>query len=124
VATANALGLPGVEYAYLTTPGTRGKWKGASKVANTAAFLWEDGNMVNGYQARATNQFPTSGTLNQVIFGQFGQVVYGEWAGVDVTVDPYTSARTGQVNVTIQKFVDMVIRQGKAFAISSDSGAQ
>lgn len=124
VATANALGLPGAEYAYLTTPGTRGKWKGASKVANTAAFLWENGDMVNGYQARATNQFPTSGTTNQVIFGQFGQVVYGEWAGVDVTVDPYTSARTGQVNVTIQKFVDMVIRVGKAFAISSDSGAQ
>lgn len=124
VATANALGLPGAEYAYLTTPGTRGKWKAAVKVASQAVFLWENGDMVNGYQARATNQFPTSGTTNQVIFGQFGQVVYGEWAGVDVTVDPYTSARTGQVNVTIQKFVDMVVRQGKAFAISTDSGAQ
>ena len=124
VATANALGLPGAEYAYLTTPGTRGKWKAAVKVASQAVFLWENGDMVNGYQARATNQFPTSGTTNQVIFGQFGQVVYGEWAGVDVTVDPYTSARTGQVNVTIQKFVDMVVRKGKAFAISTDSGAQ
>ena len=124
VATANALGLPGAEYAYLTTPGTRGKWKAAVKVASQAVFLWENGDMVNGYQARATNQFPTSGTTNQVIFGQFGQVVYGEWAGVDVTVDPYTSAHTGQVNVTIQKFVDMVVRKGKAFAISTDSGAQ
>lgn len=124
VATVNALGLPGSPYAYLTTPATKGVWKAAAKVTNQAVFLWENGDLVNGYQARATNQFPTSGTLNQVIFGQFGQVIYGEWAGVDVTVDPYTSARTGQVNVTIQKFVDMVIRQGKAFAISSDSGAQ
>lgn len=124
VATANALGLAGGPYAYLTTPATRGVWKGAVKVSSQANFLWENGDIVNGYAARATNQFPTSGTLNQVIFGQFGQVIYGEWAGIDITVDAITSARTGQVNVTIQKFVDMVVRQGKAFAISTDSGAQ
>jgi HK97 family phage major capsid protein len=124
VATANALQLPGSPYAYLSTPATKGKWKTAPKVSGQAIFLWEGGDQVNGYSARATNQFPTSGTLNQVIFGQFGQVVYGEWAGMDVTVDPYTLARTGQIQVTMQKFVDMVIRQGKAFAISSDSGAQ
>lgn len=123
VATANALGLAGSPYAYLTTPATKGTWKAAAKVANQAVFLWENGDIVNGYQARATNQFP-SGTANQVIFGQFGQVIYGEWAGTDVTVDALTLARTGQVQVTIQKFVDMVIRQGKAFAISTDSGAQ
>lgn len=124
VATANADRQPG-KYAYLTTPATRGVWKSAVKVTNQASFLWEAGaNMVNGYDAAVTNQFPTSGTLNQVIFGNFSQVVYGEWVGADVTVDPLTSARTGQIIVTIQKFVDMVIRQGKAFAISSDSGAQ
>lgn len=123
VATANALGLPGGAYAYLTTPATRGVWKSAVKVSSQASFLWENGDIVNGYAARATNQFP-SGTANQVIFGQFGQVIYGEWVGIDMTVDPYTSARTGQVNVTIQKFVDMVVRQGKAFATSTDSGAQ
>jgi len=65
-----------------------------------------------------------AGALNQVIFGQFGQVIYGEWAGVDLTVDPYSAAATGQVYVTMNKFADMVIRQGKAFSISTDSGAQ
>lgn len=124
VATANALALPGSPYAYLTTPATKGVWKSAAKVTNQAVFLWENGDMVNGYKAAATTQFPSSGTLNQVIFGQFGQVIYGEWSGTDITVDAITSARTGQVIVTVQKFVDMVVRQGKAFAISSDSGAQ
>lgn len=124
VATSNALGLPGSPYAYLTTPATRGKWKAAPKVAATSNFLWEAGDLVNGYAARATNQFPTAGTLNQVIFGQFGQVIYGEWAGIDIIVDPYTGARSNTVGVTIQKHVDMIVRQPKAFAISADSGAQ
>lgn len=120
VETANALGLPGGDYAYLTTPGVKGAWKTTTKVTNTAVFLWENGDLVNGYSARSTKQVPS----DKVIFGQFGQVVYGEWAGIDVTADPYTLADKGQVKVTIQKLVDMVIRQGKAFSVSADAGNQ
>lgn len=119
VATANALGLPGGEYAYLTTPATKGKWKTAPKVANTAVFLWE-GELVNGYAARATNQVPS----DKVIYGQPGQLIYGEWMGTEMIVDPYTLATSGQVKVTVQKLVDMVVRQTKAFSVSADSGAQ
>jgi len=120
VETANALGLPGGNYAYLTTPGVKGSWKTTAKVSNTASFLWENGDIVNGYAARSTNQVPS----NKVVFGQFGQVIYGEWAGIDVTVDAITLATSGQVKVTIQKLVDMVIRQGKAFSVSADAGNQ
>jgi HK97 family phage major capsid protein len=122
VATANANKLGG-SYAYLTTPATKGAWKTKPKESGQATYLWENGDIVNGYAARATNQFPSS-TANQVIFGNFGQVIYGEWAGIDVTVDAITLATTAQVKITIQKLVDMVVRQGKAFAISADSGAQ
>lgn len=119
VETANALGLAGGPYAYLTTPAAKGKWKTAAKATNAAVFLWE-GNEVNGYQARSTNQVPS----DKAIFGQFSQVLFGEWAGVDVVVDNITLADKHQIKVTIQKLVDMVIRQGKAFSISSDSAAQ
>jgi HK97 family phage major capsid protein len=120
VETANALGLPGGAYGFLTTPGVRGAWKTTPKVSAQANYLWENGDMVNGYMARSTNQVPS----NKVIFGQFGQVLIGEWAGTDIVVDPYTLATTGQVKVTIQKLMDIVIRQGKAFSVSTDSGAQ
>lgn len=120
VETANALGLPGGTYAYLTTPGVKQAWKTTAKVTNQAVFLWESGDIVNGYAARSTNQVPS----NKVVFGQFGQVIYGEWAGIDVTVDAITNATTGQVKLTIQKFVDMVVRQGKAFSVSTDAGNQ
>ncbi len=120
VETANALGLTGGGYAYLTTPGVKGAWKSTAKASGTANFLWENGDIVNGYAARSTNQVPS----NKVIFGQFGQVIYGEWAGIDLTVDTITGARTGQITVTVQKFVDMAIRQGKAFSVSADAGNQ
>lgn len=120
VETANALGLPSGRYAYLTTPGVRGAWKTTSKVANTAVFLWENGDLVNGYAARSTNQVPS----NKVVFGDFSQIIYGEWAGNDITVDPYSLADQNQVRVIIQKHVDLVIRQGKAFAVSTDAGNQ
>lgn len=119
VETANALGLAGGPYAYLTTPGVRGAWKTTAKASNQAIFLWES-DVVNGYAARSTNQVPS----NKVIFGQFGQVIFGEWAGVDIVIDNVTLATTHQVKVTIQKLMDMVIRQGKAFSISTDAGNQ
>jgi HK97 family phage major capsid protein len=120
VETANALGLPGGAYAYLTTPGVRGAWKTKPKEAGQATYIWENGDMVNGYMARSTNQVPS----NKVIFGQFGQVVIGEWAGTDIVVDPYTLASSGKVKVTIQKLMDIVIRQGKSFSVSTDAGNQ
>lgn len=120
VNTSNALGLAGGAYAYLTTPGVKGAWKTTPKVSAQANFLWEAGDMVNGYAARDTANVPS----NKVIFGQFGQVLVGEWAGTDIVVDPYTLASTGQVKVTIQKLMDVVIRQGKAFSVSSDAGNQ
>jgi HK97 family phage major capsid protein len=120
VETANALGLPGSRYAYLTTPGVKGAWKTTAKISGQASWLWENGDLVNGYAARSTNQVPS----NKVIFGDFSQVVFFEWTGIDLTVDPYTLADQNQVKVTMQKHVDCIIRQGKAFSVSSDAGNQ
>jgi HK97 family phage major capsid protein/HK97 family phage prohead protease len=120
VLTNNALiGSP----AFLTTPATMGKAMTITKFANTGMPIWADNNTIGGYRAEVTNQFPTSGTLNQVIFGDFSQVVYGQWVGNDVTVDPYTLLTTGQIRISVENLMDCVIRQGKAFAISSDTGA-
>ena len=119
VETANAHSMPGGQYAYLTTPGVKGAWKTTVKESGQATYLWE-GDTVNGYAARSTNQVPD----NKVIHGQFGQVFYFEWTGIDVVVDPLTLATSNQVKVTMQKHVDMVVRQGKGFSVSTDAGNQ
>lgn len=117
VATNNAdLG----SLAYITTPATRGKLKAKSKDANgSAGFVWEDG-MVNGYPAFATNQM-SSGL---VVFGNWNDLVIGEWAGVDITVDPYTLAADGKIRIIIELHCDIVARHAGSFCKSTDSGAQ
>ena len=121
VANNNAiLGTP----AYLTTPASAVKAMTIAKFTNTATPIWAD-DKVGAFKAAWSTNFPSSGTLNQVIFGDFSQVLFLEWAGRDVIVDPYgTNATSGTVTVTIQRLIDCIVRRGKSFAISSDSGAQ
>jgi HK97 family phage major capsid protein/HK97 family phage prohead protease len=108
---------------YLSTPATRAKWKTTVKAANTAVYLL-DGNEVNGYKFASTNQFPTSGTLNQVIFGNWADLILADWDGIDVVVDPYSLADTNIVRVVITIMTDIGVRHAVSFCISSDSGAQ
>lgn len=121
VATANAdLG----SLAYLTTPATRGAWKGRLKVAGVSGFLWERGpepdiGEVNGYRAAATTQVPT----NRVIFGNWSDLIIGTWAGTDVVVDPYTFRRLAQIAVTVTRWIDIGVRNPVSFCASSDTGA-
>ena len=104
---------------YLTTPGVRGKWKGIPKVANTAEFLWAN-DMVNGYKTGVTKQIPS----DKVIFANFADALFGDWAGIDVVVDPYSLKKSGQIEVTIQLLTDFVLRHPVSFCVSADSGAQ
>ena len=91
----------------------------------TVDKIWMD-DKVGVFRALWSTQLPTTATpvANQVIFGDFSQVLFLEWAGRDVVVDPYSGKKEGTVEVTIQRLMDVVIRRGKSFAVSADSGAQ
>lgn len=120
LAEAKTLGLG--TPAYLTTPASAVKAMSIAKFSNTSNPIWDENNKIGAFRAEWSNQFPSG---DKVIFGDFSQVLYLEWAGRDVIVDPYgTNATTGQVTVTIQRMVDMVIRRAKSFVRSTDSGAQ
>lgn len=121
VATNNALlGRP----SYLTTPASAVKAMSIARFSGGDTGIWDDTGKIGLFGAEWSNQFPTAGTLNQVIFGDFSQVLFLEWAGRDVVVDPFSGKKEGTVEVTIQRLIDMVVRRAKSFAISSDSGAQ
>lgn len=106
--------------AYLTTPGVKGTWKTTTKVSNTASFLWGENNQVNGYPAVATNQVAS----DRVIYGNFRDLLFGDWAGMDVVVDPYTRAGYGEILVTVQMLMDVAIRHAESFCVSTDAGNQ
>lgn len=116
LATSNALlGMP----VFITTPATRGKWKNAVRFANTQTPLWADDNTVNGYKAIATNQVAG----DKVVFGNFGDLIVADWAGIDVVVDPYSSKKNGQIEVTVTIWTDIGIRHPVSFCVSTDTGA-
>ncbi len=116
VATSNA---DAGSLGYLTTPAARGKWKAIQKAASLG-FIWENGNIVNGYNARATNQMPS----NLALFGNWNDALFCEWAGIDITVDPLTLAGSGKVKIVIGLMLDFIVRHPASFAKSTDSAAQ
>lgn len=103
VAAANA---DVASMAYLTSALGRGKLKTTEKgSAGYPVYLWDSGNLVNGYRAVATNQVPSNlskgsgSNLTAAIFGDFSALVMAMWGGVDIVVDPYSQSTSGTVRV-------------------------
>ena len=119
--------------AYVTTPSVRGKLKtagatltGATTVAaGPYSAIWTPGEnsgegAVNGYRALASNQVPN----NQVIFGNWNEVIHGLYGGYDIIVNPYSRDTDAAVRITVNTFGDVAIRHPQSFAVSSDAGNQ
>lgn len=55
--------------------------------------------------------------LEHMIFGNFAQgCIMAFFGGIDLLVDPYSSAGTGQINLHVNRFYDFDIRQAGALA--------
>ena len=119
--------------AYLTNAKVRGKLKQTEKAANTALFIWElmqadpGFGLLNGYRAGVSNQVPSnltkgSGTnLSAILFGNWADLIIGEWGTVDVLVDPYTGGAAGTVRVRLLQDVDINVRHPESFSAMKDA---
>lgn len=92
-----------------------------------------NGTMI-GYKAVVSNQVPanlgsstgaTTGvqTLSAILFGNFADLIIGEWSGVDITVDPYTNSSSGTVRVVALQDVDVKVRHAGSFAAMKEVDA-
>lgn len=96
---------------YLFNPAQRGALKTTEKASNTAQFVWEPGNTVNGYRTEVSNQV----TAGDVFFGNFADLLIGFWSGLDLTVDPYSNSTSGTVRVVALQDVDIALRNAVSF---------
>lgn len=96
---------------YLFNPAQRGALKTTEKATNTAQFVWEPGNTVNGYRTEVSNQV----TAGDVFFGNFADLLIGFWSGLDLTVDPYSNSTSGTVRVVALQDVDIALRNAVSF---------
>ena len=114
-------------FGYVTDPLCRDKWQQAAKVAGYPSFLWENTGdpsdtfgRVNGRRAISSTQI----TGSKVIFGKWSEMLICTWLGLDIMVDPFSLAVTGEIRVQVSLLADIQFRYPLAFCCSSDSGAQ
>lgn len=127
VAVANAdVGRMG----YLTNAKVRGKLKATQKVATYGdSFIWDAGDMpLNGYKAGVSNQVASnltkgtsSGVCSAIFFGNWADLIIGNWNTLDLMVDPFTGSTSGTVRVVGLQDVDIAVRHAESFSAMLDA---
>lgn len=124
VANANAdLG----RLAYVTNSKVRGILKQALKASNVPGYVWDNDGM-NGYKCGVTNACPStlvkggSGAVaSAIIFGNWEDLMIGDWGGLDIIVDPYTLKKQGDIEITVHTFADIAVARAESFAAMKDA---
>lgn len=131
VANANAMGD---NCWYLTNTKLRGAAKTVVRDAGSGLFLWGSGYgqggtdfPMNGYRAAVTGAVPStnvkgsSGAVcSSLIFGDFSNLIYGQWGGLVLTANPYANDLEGQVRVVANAYYDIDVRHAESFAACND----
>lgn len=133
VATANA---DAGSLGYMTNAKQIGVLK-KIKASGSGEYIWSgtDSGMyaaapgsVNGYAVGRSNQVPgnlTKGTgtnLSAVIFGNWNDLVIGEWGVLEILPNPYGSGyNSGSVDIRAMQTVDIAVRQAASFAAIVDA---
>jgi HK97 family phage major capsid protein len=113
VASANA---DVATMSYVMGAAARGILKGRLKALNTAEFLIDRDQRMNGYPVNVTNQIDAG----YIFFGDWAQAIVGEWGSLDILVDPYTGGSAGTIRVRGFVSFDVAVRHAGAFSICSD----
>jgi HK97 family phage major capsid protein len=115
VASSNALANG---CAYLTTPAVAGLLKQRQRFASTDTPIWGgsvlDG-LIEGYLATSSTVVPAA----TMIFGDFSQVIIGNWGTLELEVNPYANFAAGIIGVRAWATVDVAIRQAGAFSVAT-----
>ena len=114
--------------AYLTNAKVFGALKTTEKVTGSGRFIMEDAaaGRCNGYVAEYSNLVPSNLTkgsgsnLSAMIFGNFQDLYIGQWGGLDIVVDPYTSKKTAEIEICLNAWNDVLVAEPKSFAAIKD----
>jgi HK97 family phage major capsid protein/HK97 family phage prohead protease len=111
-AAGNALDLGS---AYLTTPAVAALLMARARFSSTDTPLWT-GNVLDGQMSGFRATTSTQLTAASMIFGDFSQVVIGEWGLFEVALNPYANFPAGVTGIRAIQTVDIGVRQAAAFS--------
>jgi len=103
---------------YVTTPAVAALLAGRVRFASTNSPLWE-GNLLDGavlgFPAMSSIQLPSA----TAIFGDFSQLVIGEWGVLEVSVNPFASFAAGIIGVRAMLSLDIGVLNAAAFSVAT-----
>lgn len=115
VAASNVMPAAG---GYVTTPAVAALLMARQRFSSTDTPLWS-GNVwdgqVSGFPAMSSNQMPSANML----FGDWNEVVVGEWGVLEVEVNPYANFQAGIIGVRALYSMDVAVRRPFAFSLAT-----
>lgn len=129
MAEVQAANVAGNTYGYLTNYSVKGRLlsmataDGASQMILT---MGPNGPVIAGYPAAFSGLVPADGAkgtgtnLSTMIFGNWSDLLIGQWGGIDIIVDEMTEATKGNVRIVAHSEWDIAVRHAEAFAAITD----
>jgi HK97 family phage major capsid protein len=114
--------------AFVTSPLQISRFMAAAKVSSSdSVMIMNDQAKLMGYNVFSTTNSPdnltkgtASGTCSALTFGNFNDLIIGEWGSLDISVDPYTNAAKGGTRIIGLYDVDVAVRHAESFAAVKD----
>ncbi len=115
IATANA---DTSAMAYVVSARTAGKLRQTLLAPSTDSgdvlLTGSNGNRrMNGYRVIVSNQIADG----KILFGNWADLVIGQWSTVDITLDRSTHATSGGLRIVAMQDIDIAIRHASSFAV-------
>lgn len=86
------------------------------KNEGVSGYIMSENGQMNGYDTLCTNAVYKSGTDYGALFGNWADLLIGQWGALDLTVDPYTEADKAFVRIIVNSYWDACLRRDKSIA--------
>jgi len=112
---------------YLTNTLVRSTLKVTEVSSGTGLYCWkQDSDKLNGHPALVTDSVPsdlTKGTgtdLSAIIFGNWKDLVIGNWGGIEIVPDKFTQKKSAIVQIFVNSYWDVALARVAAFTAMKD----
>lgn len=104
------------ECVYVMSNKAKAALRAMAKSSKSTQLVYENGE-VDGTKAINTSMIADK----KYLYGDFSNLAIGQWSGLDLLVDPYTLARSGQIRIVVNAYFDAKILREEAFTAGSIS---
>ena len=103
----------GANRCYLVSNKAKSGLRNMAKSAKSTELVMQNGE-IDGTKVYATSSIADK----YIAYGDFSNLVIGQWGGIDLVVDQYTVAKEGCVRLVINCYFDAVVTRPEAIALA------